>query len=172
VPDRVEITGPAPQVEKLEAVLTDTFDVGRLTGSATQELALRGPEEALVTYNAERVRARVEVQEVMITREFRRMKIEIKNAAFRAVATPFQVDLTVHGPQRLVEGLRLNDGEVFVDAAGQGPGAVRAPVTILLPPGIEVVSQEPTEVELKLIEEKKKNPQNPPAPQTKRKSRA
>jgi YbbR domain-containing protein len=169
VPDRIEVTGPAPQVEKFEAVATDTMDVGRLTQSVTQDLSLRGPEGALVTYSPEQVRVQVNIQEVMITREFRRRKIEIKNAPFQAVISPPQADVTVHGPQRLVEELRLNDGEVFVDATGQNPGTATVPVTVLLPPGVELVSQEPTEVELRLVDDSKKKAQNLKTAETKKK---
>jgi invasion protein IalB len=66
--------------------------------------------------------------------------------------------------------MRLNDGEVFVDANGQGPGTVMLPVNVLLPPGVEMVSQDPTEVELKLVDENsKKKPQNLPIPKSKKK---
>ncbi|MBI3301800.1 MAG: hypothetical protein HYZ72_06945 [Deltaproteobacteria bacterium] len=172
VPDTVEVTGPAPPVEKLEAVLTDPVDMGHLTQSITRDLNLRGPEGDLVTYSLERVRARIEVQEVMVMREFRRLKITVRNAAFRAVPDPFLADVAVRGPQRLVEKLRLNDGEIFVDAQGQGPGTVTLPVNVLLPPGIEVVSQEPAEVELRLTADNKKKPQNLPIPASKKKSGA
>jgi YbbR domain-containing protein len=163
VPDTVEVTGPAPQVEKIDAVSTDAVDLSRATQSLLRELELRGPEGDFLTYSVARVRARIEVQEVVVIREFRRVRIAVKNAAFRAVPTPFWADVAVRGPQRLVEKMRLNDGEIFVDANGQGPGTVTLPVSILLPPGIEVVSQEPTEVELELIAEsaKKKSPDVP-----------
>jgi YbbR domain-containing protein len=168
VPDSIEVTGPAPQVDKLEAVPTDPIDVGSLTQPISQDLNLRGPAADLVTYSAEKVRARVEVQEVILTREFRRVKIEVKNAAFRAMASPFQADVAVRGPQRLVERLQLNDGEIFVDANGHGPGTVTLPVNVMVPPGIEVVAQEPAEVELRLVDNTKK-PQNSETPEKEQK---
>src|SRR5262249_14793986 len=153
VPSKVEVSGPAPQVEKLETVMAAPLDVSHLTESQTQDLSLRGPDGDQVTLGVNQVRARVEIQEVMVTQEFRRMKIEVKNAAFRAVPTPARVDVTVRGPQRLVEQLKIWDGEIFVDAAGQEPGTVTLPVNVLLPPGLDLVSQEPSEVELTLIAE-------------------
>jgi YbbR domain-containing protein len=163
VPSTVEVSGPAPQVEKIEAISTEVVDLSRVTQSLTQELGLREPEGDLLTYSLDRVRARIEVQEVVILREFRRVKITVKNAAFRAVPTPVLADLAVRGPQRLVEKMRLADGEVFVDANGHGPGTVTLPVNVFLPPGIEVVSQDPTEVELRLVAENtnKKSPKVP-----------
>ncbi len=168
MPDTVEVVGPGPQVEKIEAVSTTPIDVGHFTQSQTQDLQLRGLEGDLLTANVDRVRARIEIQEVMMTQEFRRVKIEIKNAAFRAVSTPSQVDVTVRGPQRLVEQLKLWDGEIFVDASGQGPGTVTLPINVLLPPRIELVSQEPTEVELKLLPDNQKKPQPKQTPEKKK----
>jgi YbbR domain-containing protein len=160
VPGQIEVTGPAPQVEKFQAILTDSIDVSNLTQPVTRDLNLRGPEEDLVTYSTERVRAQIGIQEVVMTHEFRRLKIEVKNAAFRATITPSQADVTVRGSQRLIEELQLNDGQIFVDAIGQQPGAISVPVAVLLPPGIELVSQDPTTVELKLEDDSKKKPQN------------
>ena len=164
VPNKVQVGGPAPQVDRIEAVMAAPIDVSHLTESQTQDLSLRGPDGDLVTLGVDQVRARVEIQEVMVTQEFRRMKIEVKNAAFRAVPTPARVDVAVRGPQRLVEQLKIWDGEIFVDAAGQEPGTVTLPINVLLPPGIELVSQEPSEVELTLISEDQKKPQSKQTP--------
>ncbi|HEV8718836.1 MAG TPA: CdaR family protein [Candidatus Binatia bacterium] len=171
VPNAVEIVGPAPQVEKIETVTTAPVDVSHLSQSQTQDLPLRGLGGDLITASVDRVRARVEIQEVVVTQEFHRVKIEVKNAAFRAVPAPARVDVAVRGPQRLVEQLKLWDGEVFVDATGQAPGTVTLPINVLLPPGVDLVSQEPSEVELTLMsdDQKKmsddqKKPQPKPTP--------
>lgn len=161
VPDFIEVTGPAPQVEKLETVKTESVDIGRLTQALTQTIDLQGPEGELVTYDIAQVRARIDIQEVMLTRELRRVKIEIKNADLPATVTPVHLDLTVRGAQRLVEKLQLNDGAVFVDAGGVGPGTVSVPVNVILPPGIEIVAQEPQEVTLKIVADGKEPPAEP-----------
>jgi len=168
VPNVVEVVGPAPQIEKIDAVMTAPVDVSRFTQSQTQDLPLRGLEGDLITANVDHVRARVEIQEVMVTQEFRRVKIEVKNAALRTVATPSQVDVAVRGPQRLVEQLKLRDSEIFVDATGQGPGTVILPINVLLPPRIELISQEPTEVELTLMPDNQKKPQPKQTPEKKK----
>lgn len=170
VPNAVEVVGPAPQIEKIDAVMTVPVDVSRFIQSQTQDLPLRGLEGDLITANVDRVRARVEIQEVMVTQEFRRVKIEVKNAALRTVATPSQVDVAVRGPQRLVEQLKLRDSEIFVDATGQGPGTVILPINVLLPPRIELISQEPTEVELTLMSDNQKKPQPKQTPEKKKPS--
>jgi hypothetical protein len=107
----------------------------------------------------------------MITQEFRRVRIEVKNAAYQAMPTPSQVDVTVRGPQRLVEELKLWDGEIFVDATGLEPGRVTLPVNVLLPPRIELISQEPAEIELRLLPDDQKKPQPPQTPAKKKPAR-
>lgn len=171
-PDTVEVSGPAPQVEKIEAVTTEPIDMSRATQPIARTLELRGPKEEQVSYNQEQVHARIDVQDVILTREFRRVKVAIKNVLGRAVANPVQVDVTVRGPQRLVETLQFNDGAVFVDGSGLEPGGepVALPVNVIVEPGVEVVSQEPTKVALRLLADEKRQARSPRrAPESKKK---
>ena len=50
----------------------------------------------------------------------------------------------------MVDQLQLGQDEVFIDAAGKEPGTALTPVTVLVPPEVEIVSQEPKEVSLTL----------------------
>jgi len=167
LPDKVEVSGPAPTVEKIRTVQTDPIDLNNLTQPLTQNLNLRGPEEELVSYSVERVLVRLGVQEIVTIREFRQLKIEIRNAAYRATVIPEQVSIKVRGSQRLVEGTQAAGITVFVDALGQKPDVVIVPVAILLPPGLELVSQEPAEVKLQLVDDSKK-PRPPRSATTRR----
>lgn len=168
-PATVEISGPAPQVEKIQSIGTETMDVSGLTQSAARDLQLQGPEGELVTYNVERVHARIEIQEVVVTKEFRRIRAVVKNTDLRVTPSFLLIDVSVRGPQRLVEKLNLTNGEVFIDAGGRGPGSISLPVTVLLPPEVELVAQDPAEVEVKLIASDEKKSQNPPIPEKKKK---
>lgn len=155
-PDKIEVTGPAPQIEKLHVILTDALDLSTFTQSVTREVALRGPEEGFVSYNRDRVNVRIGVDEVMSTQEFRNLPIAVKNTTARVVVHPPRASVTVRGPQRLMENLTLNEEHLFADANGQGAGAIMVPVTVILPPGIELVAQEPEKVELRIEEDNKK----------------
>jgi YbbR domain-containing protein len=171
-PSTVEVSGPAPQVERLPVVMTEVMDISRLTQSVTKDLGLRGLDGEFVRYNIEHARVRVEIQEVIATREFRRLRVSVKNAAFRLPQTPFFVDVWLRGPQRIVDRIRLTDGDVFVDANGQGPGEVTLPITVLAPSGVEVISQYPTEVDLKLMAEDEQKSPKPPIAKKRKKSGA
>ncbi len=161
-PATVEVSGPAPQVEKLQAIATETVDVSHLTQLETRNLNLQAIDGDLISYNVDQVRARVDIQEVMVTREFRRLRTTVKNTPYRVTPSSWLTDMTVRGPQRIVEKLSITNEEVFADAQGQGPGTITLPVTVSLPPRVEIVVQDPAEVELTLIAENEKKSQNPP----------
>lgn len=160
-PDRIEITGPAPQIEKIRTVLTDTLDLSPLTQSMTRDLTLRGPEEGFVSFSRDRVQVRIGIEEVISTREFRHIKIAVKNDTSRAELRPATATVTVRGPQRLIENFVLNEEHVFADTNGQGPGRVTVRLSIVLPPGIELVAQDPEKVEVRLLDDNKKKPPKP-----------
>ena len=170
-PSTVEVSGPAPQVGKLQAVMTESVDMSRVTQTVTRDLGILSEDGEFVSYNVEKARARIEVREVVVTREFRHLRVDVKNAAYRLPQTPFLVDVWLRGPQRIVDKLQLADGEVFVDANGKGPEEATLPVTVLLPPGVEIVGQHPTEINLKFVTEDEKKPVKPSKPSKSKKRR-
>jgi YbbR domain-containing protein len=167
-PEKIEVTGPAPQVEKLHTVLTDGLDLSTFTQPFTRDVALRGPEGSFVSYSRDRVLVRIGITEVITTQEFRDLAIAVKNAASRVVAHPDRASVTIRGPQLLVESLVFNDEQVFADAIAQGPETTTVPVSVVVPPGVELVSQDPEKVELRFVDENKKKL---PKPKTGAKSR-
>ena len=160
-PEKIDVTGPAPQIEKLQTVLTDTLDLRTLTQPLSRDVALHGPEEGFVSYNRDQVHVRIGITEILVTQEFRNIAIAVKNATSRAVVSPARAVVTVRGPQLRVENLTLNGDSVFADATGRGPGPVSVPVAVVLPPGLTLVSQEPERTELRLIEDNKKKSPKP-----------
>ncbi len=150
VPDTVEVTGPAPAVARLRSVLTEPLQLSRLTQSTTLDLDLIRPQDDLLAYNLPQVRVRVEIQDVMISRAFPQITLTVRNTDLVAALSPTTVDVVVHGPQRVLEQLQLSEEEVFIDAAGHKSGTAPATITVLVPPGVEIVSQEPMEVSLTL----------------------
>lgn len=150
VPDTVEVTGPAPAVARLESVLTEPLQLSRLTQSTTLDLDLIQPQDDLLSYNLAQVRVRVEIQDVMISRAFQQIALTVRNTDFLAALSPTTVDVVARGPQRVLEQLQLSEQEVFIDAAGHEPGTAPVAITVLVPPGVEIVSQEPREVSLTL----------------------
>ena len=152
VPDTVEVTGPAPAVARLQFVLTEPLQLSRLTQSTTLDLDLMRPQAGLLSYNLQQVRVRVDVQDVMLARAFQQIALTVRNTDLAASLEPATIDVVVSGPRRVLEQLQLTEEEVFVDAARHEPGTAPVAVTVLVPPGVEIVSQEPQEVSLTLID--------------------
>jgi YbbR domain-containing protein len=155
-PEKIDVTGPAPEVEKIHVVVTDAVDLSTLTQPVTRDVTLRGPEGSFISYSKDRVHVRLGITEVITTQEFRNLPIAVKNAVAPMVVRPDRIAVTVRGPQLLVESLVLNEEHISADATGQGDGSITVPVAVALPPGVELVSQDPEKVELQLVEDNKK----------------
>jgi len=54
-PPTVEVSGPAPQVGKLQVVMTESVDMSRLTQTVTRDLVILGEEGEFMRYNVERL---------------------------------------------------------------------------------------------------------------------
>jgi YbbR domain-containing protein len=161
-PSTVEVSGPVSRLEGMEALLTEPIDVGFLTQPLTKEVSLQAPG-GLVTYATDRVNVRIGVREVVVEREFHQVKIQVKNSPGRYLLTPLGVDVSVRGPQRIVDELVLDNGAVFVDVAGEESADTRTlPVSVLLPPGVEVIHQDPVEAQLKFLLDGEKEPLKKP----------
>jgi YbbR domain-containing protein len=149
-PETVQVSGPASDVEDVQAADTDPLDLRSANaGTIERELALEPPSEYL-SFSANRVAAQVRIEETPVSREFKRVEVDVRNAALRYRVQPDHVRVTVRGPRRLVDNLELGSGAVYIDAAGQTVGEHVAKPTVEVPAGVEVVSVEPGHVQLSL----------------------
>jgi YbbR domain-containing protein len=143
-PDHVEVTGPAKTLDAMKEVSTRPIDLDGLT-STLERTALLDAAGDFVNLVPDRVRVSVRFDEILMSREFPRVPIALRNGD-QAKITPAQVDVTVHGPQRLLHDWVLPAGAVFVDAAGLGPGTHPLPVQVDLPAPLEVTARQPETV--------------------------
>lgn len=149
-PESVEVIGPSGAVEDVKAVETAPLDVSNVSpGILERELALPEISE-YISFSAQRVAAQVHIGEMEIEREFRRVQVSVRNTALRATVDPGEIRLILRGPQRVLESLELNHGEVYIDAAGLAAGRHERTPTVDLPPKVAVVRQDPPKVRLRL----------------------
>jgi YbbR domain-containing protein len=149
-PETVQVTGPASDVDDLHVVSTEPLDISAATaGTIERELPLESAGEYL-SLSANRVAAQVRLEEISISRDFKRVPIAVRNAAQEYRLAPDTARIVVRGSKRVVDDFELPKEAVYVDATdlGQGEHVVKALTD--LPPGIEVVSLEPSEVKLTL----------------------
>jgi YbbR domain-containing protein len=149
-PETVQITGPALNIREVAAVNTELLDVSAATaGTIDRELWLE-PAGDYISFSANRVAAQVRIEEVVASREFKGVAVDVRNANTPYRLTPDRLRFTVRGPKRLVSNLELDRGAVYIDADGIPMGQHVVKPHVELPPGVEVVSSDPARVRLSL----------------------
>ena len=149
-PETVQVTGPASDVRDVAAVNTEPLDVSNATpGTIERELRL-DPAGDYISFSANRVAAKVRIEEVQTTREFKGVVIAVHNATVPYRVTPDRLRLTVRGPKRLLSNLELEPGAVYIDADGVPVGEHTVKPSVDLPAGLDVVSLDPAKVEFVL----------------------
>ena len=150
IPDQVEATGPASKVDDLKEISTESIDL-RGAAETIQHDALLAWAGDFVSFAPDHVTVTITLEEVMVSRDFRRVEVRIVNAEdYQAQVTPAQIDLSVRGPQRLLHNFKLPDGAVTVDAAGLPPGTHRIAPHIELSSDLEISRRQPEFVTLQL----------------------
>jgi hypothetical protein len=152
-PSNVVVTGPASVVEGLQVVETEPLDLSGVTAPVSRAVALvRG--EHLLSITPERVMAAVGVEQVRITRDLKRVTVDVRNVDRPFQLRPSHVNLTVRGPERAVQGLELDPGSVYVDGSQFGVGEHTVEPAVELPTGVELVKREPPTLSLEILEKK------------------
>ncbi|MCX8073420.1 MAG: CdaR family protein [Candidatus Binatia bacterium] len=145
-PEMVEVIGPASTIEDVTVAYTQPIDISNVEpGIFEREVALE-PVGDYVSFSATRVVVQLRVEDVITTRELRRVPIEVRNARSSAAVTPGTVRVLLRGPKRLLQEAGIEERLAYVDASGKSPGRHRLAVVYDPPAGAEVVSIEPPDV--------------------------
>lgn len=149
IPEKVEASGPRSRVDALQSLFTAPLDLSRLQlGTQQVDVSLTQPG-GLVQLKASEIRVRTVVEPVIVERELRKVKLEVRDAPRPLRPRPDSITLVVRGPEAELSSLELSSGAAFVDASrmeGQGPFRVKPQAT--LPEGMELLRTEPAEVVL------------------------
>jgi len=155
-PESIEVVGPADQVEQIKAASTAPIDLAEASpGLIERDLALEAPRE-YVSYSAGLVHAQVLLEEPERMRTIPNVAIVVRNSAYRTALVPGVVQITVRGPRSATESLELDHGAVYIDAAGREPGSYEMTPAVELPADVELVKQEPSSIELRVLRQKRK----------------
>ncbi len=151
-PAKVVVTGPANVVERLQGVDTEPVDLAGLTAGTQRTVGLVRPDQ--VSLKPERVAVDIDVGQVIVSRELKRVLVAVRNVDRPFQLQPSRVNLTVRGPERAVQGLSLENGSVYVDGATRGIGSHVVQAEVVLPPGVEVVRWDPPDLRLEIREQR------------------
>jgi YbbR domain-containing protein len=151
----------------LQVVETEPFELNGVTGNVQRPVGLvRG--ERVLSITPERVLAQVTVEPVRITREVKRVTVDVRNTDRPFQLRPSRVNLTVRGPQRAVEALELDGGSVYVDAAQLGVGEHVVEPEVVLPEGVELVKRDPASMNLDIVDKQDKQDKQTGSPSEKK----
>jgi len=140
-------------VDRLTALETEPFDLTDLAASAQRTVGLVRADQLSV--KPETVVVEISVAPVVTTREFKRLAVEVRNVDRPFQLKPARVNLTVRGPQRVVQNLTLDEGTVYVDGATYEPGEHIVEAEVTLPAGVEIVKRDPPVIRLEILEDPK-----------------
>jgi YbbR domain-containing protein len=143
-PDHVEVTGPASTVDALKEINTRRIDVDGVSAPIERNVILE-PGGDFVTLMPDRVRVAVRLKERMISQDFKRVQIALRNGE-GAKISPAEVAVSIRGPELVLKDWKLPEGAVFVDAGGLAPGPHDVPVQVDLPAPLEVTARRPESV--------------------------
>ncbi len=154
-PGEVEVRGPASKVEDLKEIKTEPVELRGAPEPVSRPVLLSYVAD-FVEFVPDKVTVSVNFQATMMSRRFEHVEVTVRNLGdgLHAKLVPPRIDLTVQGPQRLLNNYSLEAGSVYVDAAAKGPGSHRVTPTVELPQSIEVTRREPEVQSLEVVARK------------------
>lgn len=148
-PPEIEANGPSRYVSALKHLDTEPLSVQGVTGDVDAPVRVLDPG-ARVKLGTEVVEAKVTLQQVIVDREFKGVKVQVLATGNRSRIDPGEASLTIRGPLLKLAALNLG-GAVFVDPSGIEPGAWHlVPLQVRLPDGMQLVRHAPQQVRVRL----------------------
>ena len=141
IPREVEVAGPASVVDQLETVQTVPIDLRGLSRSVERSVALEWVGD-YVTFDPDPGTVRARIEEVVVTREFRGVRVQVAGPPGVHLEPP-TITLSVRGPERLLHNFTLPAGAAYVDASHLPAGTHQVEVVVDLPAPFEVVTRRP-----------------------------
>lgn len=151
-PGVVDVSGPASVVDRLRSVQTVPVDLRGAHAAVTRVVGLEWVGD-YVEFEPDRVAVTVRLEEVIVSREFRKVPVHVLGPP-NAKLTPPTLAVTLRGPQRLLNDFEVPADAAVVDARGLTPGSHQVEVTVTVPKGIEVITRNPEVHRLVVPEEK------------------
>jgi YbbR domain-containing protein len=148
-PLQVEATGPSRVVSALKRLITEPLSIQDATADIDAPVRVIGPG-GRVRLGTEVVEAKVMLQDVIVDREFKGLKVRVHAATGRSRIDPGLANVMIRGPLLKLTKLELGDA-LFVDAGGVQPGAWHiVPLQVKLPDGMQLLRQDPPHIRLRV----------------------
>lgn len=152
-PQQVTVSGPESELAGLSRVWSKPIDVSGLTSSVRRPVGLDFKGYHLSAVSDVPLEALVQVEERVVTREFRDVPVRVMGAEYAYTVEPPRINLLVMGPMNAVRGLEVGEGlDVTIDIAGLKPGHYVRRALIKLPLNTTLVQSEPKLFEVDISE--------------------
>lgn len=150
-PEKVKIRAAEDRLLTIQRLATRPVDVTGAASDVAATVELQVPP-GVTLVDAPTVKVNISIVEALDERVFIDLPLRLRNIApdLQATANPATVKVTVGASKTLLDKLRPENLEVFVDLEGVGEGASEAVVHVLTPPETRVLAVEPATVTVTL----------------------
>jgi YbbR domain-containing protein len=141
-PENVSVQGPTEEVRRLPLIETVPVDIEDSRGTIKRKVRLSNEGRPL-TLVPDQVEIVVVIDEEEIRRQFDQVEVRAKDFKGAYTVSPHSVSIRLSGPKSVVEKLRLNSENVYLNLAGLTAGEHSVAVLLNLPPEVKVLEQKP-----------------------------
>jgi YbbR domain-containing protein len=151
-PASVEIAGPESAVLRLKETNTESISVSGARRSIRESVAIGLSDPSLRLTTPGNAEVTVQIQPMPVDRLLTQVPMRIRNAArgLSAEVVPAAVAVAARGPKEVIDSLRPDSIEAFVDLAGFGPGRYNLTVRVDPPVDVAVTRIEPATVHVRI----------------------
>ncbi len=150
-PSKVEITGAESEVKRIRTLKTNSIDISGAKSTVTRETLIDLPGKSVSLAIDKPVTVRVGIKEVATKREMKGVKVKVMNTPHSFSVRPSSgIYLLLEGPKSMVNALKTETLNVFVDAAKLEPGRYSRAVQVELPGSVKLVYSYPKKVSVRL----------------------
>lgn len=146
-PWKVAVRGPQARLDGIEAVYTAPIDINGARDTLQVEAELVVPDGLLVADPA-RVMVTVPIKENVVQRTLEQVPVAVRrlNPQLEAQLESGFVAITLEGPQRLMDLLKVEDIDLYIEARGLGEGEHHLEIQAVVPYGVRVVETKPATI--------------------------
>ena len=140
-PAQVLVRGPKSQLEAMVQIETKAINIEGLTGQVDMLIKPIFPQGiTLVEPKPDLFAARIRIGSQPVVMNFENLPIGVVNQVYVTRFNPKSFNITVRGPKRLVEALKKDDIQAFINLQPYEPGKykIKSP-TIRLSPEIQII---------------------------------
>ncbi len=117
-PSKVLLKGPEQVLNKLNEVYTTKISLEGEKSNFTIQVPLQLPSPLIQLPDNQLVKVTIDINEIVLIKEFKEVEIILKNFEDKKyeIISELKVDLIFEGPYNLINSLKSEDLEIFIDA--------------------------------------------------------